>query len=398
MSKTKLIRYYILAFCGLVAIFTLFSDVDLLGAFGLQRVPRQTEQSNQAPGESPRSGPQSNGYNEATTTDNEQNQGAVSSRIRMPALTAGDPAKEQENRRKAMQERFDSAEKLSRYPDTSSPITDGGDTLKSDLTPYQSYIPIKDDKKTVGFVKVKMTKTVYLMGEAPTVNAELVDLSGAKISGRLEAALIDEKRQTLARIVLEDNGKNGDAIPGDGIFSGNFSESKSSEFPPGSYSVIVNASEFFGTKVANVSTGFMYSDPKVRVIGGKSDSIQAGSLHIDVQLSVQTKGRFYIEGTLYDQKGTAVGIAHNAEILTPGLNLIGLSFYGLIINELKSDGPYMLKHVNVSLSDQMPLMKTGLIQLNYLTLPYSYRSFTSAPAWNELYLKQMEEVRSELTE
>lgn len=284
--------------------------------------------------------------------------------------------------------------KLARYPLSSSPIDTTQDPIAMKLT--------VNPRTALSSGREEPSLTVYssaISFEAPepiVLNAYLSRGESRIKAKRIRGFIIDENGKEIAVLKYRDNGKAGDALAGDGIYTASFAPPQGQERSyKGIYSVRVQAFTLDGEeRVAD--TSFQYSAPDSQLTGHYEDQIVEGSLQIRAQVNVTARGRFHLEGTLYTMDGRPIAWAQNALVLDPGLHYIPLTFYGLAMREKGLDGPYVLKCLSLSTTTEMPNSKNRLAENVHTTGEYRAVDFTDQPFNEPSLVEEYEKLERSL--
>jgi hypothetical protein len=180
-------------------------------------------------------------------------------------------------------------------------------------------------------------------------------------------------------VVLVDDGTGGDALAGDGVYSGVFTATTLT----GDYDIVVSAEatapaftreqrlDFAVAPSANTFSG-SFADRGVDADGdGRFDQ-----LVVDVGVDVDVEAAYRVFGTLTNGAGTAIEQVQVEQQLAPGLQTVALAFDGAGLFALGHDGPYLLDDLVVE--DVATL--TGLaVGPAYTTAAYAHTDFQRPP-------------------
>jgi len=204
---------------------------------------------------------------------------------------------------------------------------------------------------------------------------------GQPIAARtIRATLTLEDLQPLGEVAFHDDGAAGDAVAGDGTYTGVVSGDALGTGLGTSYLVQVEATFAGSEEERRAATSFLYSAPHARLTGSYRDATVDGSLVVGVEVEVAQAGRFHVEATLYGADGgEKIAWAQAAQWLEPGTQWLDLSYYGLILRERGIDGPYVLRYVALSTTTEMPNAKNRVVENAYRTAAYAATSFTDRP-------------------
>jgi hypothetical protein len=208
-----------------------------------------------------------------------------------------------------------------------------------------------------------------------TITADGLPVTGAAV----RAEVFHPDGDTTTEVVLVDDGTGGDAVAGDGVYSGVFAATTLI----GDYDVVVSvegpASTFTREQqldfavVSSASTfSGSFSDRGVDTDGdGRFDQ-----LVIDVGLEVDVEAAYRVFGTLSDGAGTAIQQLRVEQQLAPGPQTVSLAFDGAALFALGHDGPFLLE--DLVLEDVAT--ETGLaVGPTYTTAAYAHTDFQRPP-------------------
>ena len=184
---------------------------------------------------------------------------------------------------------------------------------------------------------------------------------------------------TTTEVVLVDDGTGGDAVAGDGVYSGIFAATTLT----GDYDVVVSAEGTapaftreqqldFAVVASATSFSGSFSDRGVDADGdGRFDQ-----LVIEVGVEVDVEAAYRVFGTLSDGAGTAIQQLRVEQQLQPGPQTVALAFDGALLFDLGQDGPYLLE--DLVLEDVAS--ETGLaVAPVYTTAAYAHTDFQRPP-------------------
>lgn len=266
---------------------------------------------------------------------------------------------------------------LARYPRSSFPIEGTQDPiLKKLVVSPRTVLGPGGDEPTL---TVHPSEISFEAPENVVLNAYL-SMKGKRLKAKsITGFIVNEHGEKTAVLEYHDDGKGGDVLSGDGIYTATFAPPRGQEREyKGIHSVRVQAITVEGEERV-ASTSFQYSAPDSHLTGKYEDQIVDGSLQILAQTEVTAKGRFHIEGTIYSKDGRPIAWAQNTLSLDVGIHHLPLTFYGLIIREKALDGPYVLKYLSLSTTTEMPNCKNRLAQNVYTTAKYNAADFTDQP-------------------
>src|SRR5262249_57160478 len=215
--------------------------------------------------------------------------------------------------------------------------------------------------------------------EPAVVYAELT-MRGRPLAGRqIRGTLTTESLEPLADVLFHDDGLDGDAVADDSRYTAVFPADGLGRGLSTSYLVQVRAL-LDGDDDRRAAASFLYASPHAQLTGNYRDAVVDGSLVVGVEIEVSEPGRFHVEATLYGPDGVEkIAWAQAAQWLDPGTHWLDLSYYGLILRERGIDGPYVLRYVALSTTDEMPNAKNRVVENAYRTAAYPASSFSDRP-------------------
>jgi hypothetical protein len=261
-----------------------------------------------------------------------------------------------------------------RYPRSSQPLRDGDkDPILRDYEVSHSAFPGPngEDPALTAF-----PDQVNFEHPEPITLYAYLTTAGARVAARsIEAEVIDDASQRLARLSFADDGVDPDRHAGDLVYSARVPAAVGEQLAGGPYIVRVRALSADGQE-RMAATGFLYSRPDAQLTGRYADATVDGNLEVRAEVEVSRDGRFYLQATLYTQSDAPLAWAQNALSLPPGVHWIPLSFFGLILREHGEDGPYVLRFAALSTTTSMPNAKNRLVENAYVTGPYRAAEFS----------------------
>ncbi|GIW42616.1 MAG: hypothetical protein KatS3mg076_3193 [Candidatus Binatia bacterium] len=280
------------------------------------------------------------------------------------------------------------------YPPWSHPLEEGEDPILRDreVSPVVAGGPEGEEPLLVAFPE----KTSFEAPEPVLLYAYLTVEGGRVPAQEIRGTLLTETMQPLGEFRYRDDGKAGDAIAGDLLYTARVRLPE--EFWPElaeSFLVRVEAVTEEGLE-RSVASGFLYSVPAAVLTGRFRDSLEDGNLVVDSEVRVHTAGRFHLEATLYSEDGRhPIAWAQTAAELAPGNHWMRLVFFGRAIRTRGIDGPYLLRFVALSTTTTMPNAKNRLVEDAHRTKAYSADDFREEPYGDPDLLEAAERAEKE---
>jgi hypothetical protein len=248
---------------------------------------------------------------------------------------------------------------------------EGGDEMMYEL---------KSDRfSIVGDQAAIVTLSAYRGEPTPGAARLPVDVRRAVLRTR---ATEDAAARDLGALVLEDEGRDGDAVAGDSVHSSRVAPGGMGAVA-GEYTVVVDfAVDDTVVTGAHLPVRFTpEGDVPARFTGKITERLDRGSLVLSVELDVGRKGSYDIRGNLYDSGGEPIGHASSRGHLDLGLRRLDLRFFGLMFHEKGRKGPYVFRQLRGTMLEgnlQVPMHLE-----NYETKAYRIEDFTSA-TWENM--------------
>lgn len=282
-----------------------------------------------------------------------------------------------------------------RYPPWAHVLEDGEDPILRDrqVTPVRMAGPYGEQP----VITVFPDRTGFESPEPVLVYAYLED-DGQRIpAAEMRGEVVAENGKKLAELHFRDDGKEGDAVAGDGMYTAVLEPEPDMLEPlSASYLVRVVATTEEGVE-RRVATSFLYSNPDAQLTGRFRDRLVDGELVISAEVEVKNSGRFHLEGTLYTaEDGRSVAWSQNSAELEPGRHWIDLRYPGLAFHEKGAPGPYELRFAALSTTTAMPNAKNRLYEHAHVTGPYRLDDFSSEPYNDPDLLAAAEQLENEL--
>ncbi|WNZ56960.1 hypothetical protein QT397_06325 [Microbulbifer sp. MKSA007] len=210
----------------------------------------------------------------------------------------------------------------------------------------------------------------YLRGDTIRVFAYQADSDGDRVSADLTALLVYEDQQVVGTLAFSDS--DGDLVYEVLMEAGSFN---SQVLEAGIFKVIVDT-DIDGLRDA---AAFTLSEDTGSYTGSLRDSVTAdGNLLIEAEVDISREGRYYFQGSLYNDEQSPIGTTQNALELTAGRHWIPLEFYGLLIRDAGQDGPYLVKQLSIA-RVTVPMARDSAFEPGYYTERYSLDQFTDTP-------------------
>lgn len=288
--------------------------------------------------------------------------------------------------------------KRAAYPPESKPVMQEQDPLLSDreVSPISAGGPDGEDPVLTVFPD----QISFEAEETPKIYAHLT-VAGEKVAAReITGTVFTQEMVPVGELGFHDDGQEGDAIPGDYVYTATWNPPKDERALAASYFVRVIAFSFEGIE-RRAGTSFQVSRPHARLTGRFRDRLDEGSLLIEAEVEVAQAGRFHLAATIYSMANRPLGLAQTSAELDPGIHWLPLRFYGRIFHGVETgsgpvDGPYILRFASLMTTTSMPNALSRLAEPQFVTQPYRASQFTSTPFNDPFYLEAIERETEEL--
>ena len=218
----------------------------------------------------------------------------------------------------------------------------------------------------------------YVVGEPITITATVTADGVPVTDATVTAKVTDPDGTVTADLVLVDDGTGGDAVAGDGVYTG-----AAAAAPSGFASIVVSAERAAPAFSRQQQLEVLVTPNPTRFSGTVSDhgvdvdgDGRFDQLVVEVELDVAVAAAYRLFGTLTDGAGTAIEQLRVEQQLQVGLQTVSLAFDGGRLFALGHDGPYRLD--DLVLEDAATL--TGLdVAAAYTTAAYAHTDFQRPP-------------------
>lgn len=212
---------------------------------------------------------------------------------------------------------------------------------------------------------ISADKKFYFHDEIVTINATIYDNEGKIVNAQLNGQLLNDQREIIKALEfsLLSNGNMQSQL--------DLSEFPHTSLPAGIYKIIINNAQY---QITDALT-FTLTQPDIELTGEYKEHIDdQGHLIFDVQVLASSNSQYYLQASLYSETEVPIGASQTSLSLTPGLHWVSLRYSGLMIQDAKESGPYVLKNVSIA-KVTIPMMRAPLIQPNFTTESYALDEF-----------------------
>jgi hypothetical protein len=225
---------------------------------------------------------------------------------------------------------------------------------------------ISDDK--TNSLTIWSDKKYYIRGDIVTVSAYVSDEKGMRILSNISAQLIFDETKNIQVMDFQD-------LDHDAVYELSFKADEINEqaLLAGIYKVLVvsDASDLLDAVV------FVLADPEATFTGNYRDALTPeGDLLVEAEVVVTSADRFYFQASLYTELGDPIGGNQMTLNLNKGKAWVPFKFYGLMMRDANTDGPYLLKNIALA-RVTMPMQRAPLIHPGYFTEHYAMSKFSN---------------------
>ncbi len=241
-----------------------------------------------------------------------------------------------------------------RYPVNSRPMADNPDQVYPNQPVTETHTMRKEGGGTDEKVTIATSQTRVFMaaGEAVQFTLRAQDAEGHAmpifVTRALAHGLTFKGTRDVAQVPLSfaDGGVNGDAVAGDGTYSGTLAPAQSG-LASFNGTIRTEVKYNVGDRAGVVFFDVIYS-PEVPAVwnGPIRDGIENGALVYYLKADIRTAGRYIVTGRVDDAKGKPFALATFNDVLNPGPNDIKLTVFGKLLRDQEPALPLTLRDVD----------------------------------------------------
>lgn len=278
----------------------------------------------------------------------------------------------------------------SKYPNTSRPISEHPDQVYPNRPVEDQHAMRKDGGGTDPAVQIQTTQSRVFMvaGESVVFTIKAMNKDGNILPMYVNRTIasgitFQGGRQTpQLSLSISDEGRNGDVVAGDGIFSG----------------VLAPAQSGFASFAGTIRTELKYTvDGRAGVVlfdviyspetpatwtGAIRETTEEGALNFYLKTNVQTPGRYVVSGRVDDAKGKPVALVTFNDMVAQGNSEIRLTVVGKLLRDLAPVFPLSLRDVVAYLlkenTDPDRALMPRLEGVAHVTKNYPLKNFSDA--------------------
>lgn len=277
-----------------------------------------------------------------------------------------------------------------KYPNTSRPISEHPDQVYPNRPVEEQHAMRKDGGGTDAAVQIQTSQSRVFMvaGETVLFTIKALNKEGKILPMYVTRALasgitFQGSRQTpQLALAVTDEGQNGDAIAGDGVFSGALAPAQSG-FASFAGTIRTELKYTVDGRAGVVLFDVIYS-PETPAIwtGSIRETLEAGSLHFYLKTNVRIPGRYVVSGRVDDARGKPVALVSYNDMLAQGSGEIRLTLVGKLLRDQEPVFPLSLRDVDAYLlkedTDPDRALMPRLEGVAHVTRNYPLKNFSDA--------------------
>ncbi|AEI62269.1 hypothetical protein LILAB_01690 [Corallococcus macrosporus] len=334
--------------------------------------------------------------------------------VAAPAPAHGPEEAERDARRELWERRLARAKetlaaymKATRYPPESRPASEHPDQME--LAEPERTHPLNMDGSDIQ-LRLKQDRVFVVGDEVVHFFVGCEDARRVPRPCQVVSALAHEAEHMpgaggvpAVPLVFTDDGASGDALAGDGTFTGRFQPSKQG-FPIYSGTLRVDVQVRSGSAEGAASFDIMYTpSPPALFTGGVREVLSPeGSLQLYLGIQVQKAGRYVVAGRVDDESGMPFAHVSFNEELKRGEQEVKLTIAGNLVLDEVPTFPLKLRDVEGFLlkerGDPDRELMTSLRGYVHTTKDYPFESFSPAEWQGEERQRYLDEMNREIIE
>lgn len=280
--------------------------------------------------------------------------------------------------------------KATQYPNTSRPISEQPDQVYPNRPVEEQHAMRKEGGGTDPAVQIQTTQSRVFMVTGETVLFTIKALSKGGNSlpmyvNRTIASGITfqgNRQSPQLALAITDEGRNGDLIAGDGIFSGMLAPAQSG-FASFAGTIRTELKYTVDGRAGVVLFDVIYSpETPATWTGAIRESTEGGSLNFYLKTNVQTPGRYVVSGRVDDAKGKPVALVTFNDMVAQGNSEIRLTVVGKLLRDQAPVFPLSLRDVDAYLlkenTDPDRALMPRLEGVAHVTKNYPLKNFSDA--------------------
>ena len=244
-----------------------------------------------------------------------------------------------------------------KYPTASRPIAEHPDQVYPNRPVLDQHAMRKENGGTDPSVQILTSQSrVFLAaGEAVMFSVKAIDADGKTlplfITRAVARGLTFQGSREVSQIALPfaDDGQNGDAAAGDGIFSDLFVPGQTG-FATFDGTIRTEVRYSVGDRAGIVLFDVIYSPQNPATWAGPiREAVEGGSLNFYLKANVRVAGRYVVSGRIDDAKGKPFALAAFNDLLPQGATEVRLTVFGKLLRDQAPALPLTLRDVDAYL-------------------------------------------------
>jgi hypothetical protein len=277
-----------------------------------------------------------------------------------------------------------------KYPSASRPIAEHPDQVYPNRAVEDRHAMRKENGGTDPSVQILTTQSrVFLAaGEAVAFSLKAVDSEGKTLPVFITRAIArgvtfqGSREVSPVALPFADDGKNGDAVAGDGMVSNVFAPDQTG-FAHFDGTIRTEVKYSVGDRAGVVLFDVIYSpDNPATWSGSIREAVEGGSLHFYMKANVRIAGRYIVTGRVDDAQGKPFALVTFNDLLPQGSNEVRLTVFGKLMHDQKPALPLTLRDVDGYLlkenSDPDRALMPRLEGTAHVTKTYPMKNFSDA--------------------
>lgn len=295
------------------------------------------------------------------------------------------------------------------YPNSSRPISEHPDQVYPNHPVEEQHAMRKEGGGTDPAVLIQTTQSRVFMaaGEAVLFTIKALNKEGnilpMYVNRTLASGITFQGNRTTSQLAISvsDEGRNGDLVAGDGIFSG----------------VLAPAQSGFASFAGTIRTELKYTvDGHAGVVlfdviyspetpatwtGAIRETLEGGSLNFYLKTNVHIPGRYVVSGRVDDAKGKPVALVTFNDLVAQGNSEIRLTVVGKLLRDQAAVFPLSLRDVDAYLlkedTDPDRALMPRLEGVAHVTKNYALKNFSDAEWQSEERSRYLTEYSKDVT-
>lgn len=280
-----------------------------------------------------------------------------------------------------------------KYPNSSRPISEHPDQVYPNRAIEEQHALRKEGGGVDAAIQIQTTQSrVYMAaGEAVVFSIKAIDKDGkilplmvTRTLARGISAPGNREAPQLA-LAITDDGNAGDAVAGDGIYSGALAPAQSG-FAGFDGTIRSELRYNVAGQAGIVLFDVIYSpETPATWAGPVREALEGGALNFYLKANVRIPGRYIVTGRVDDAKGKPLVLLTFNDLLGQGSNEIRLTLVGKLLHDLTPVFPLSLRDVDAYLlkenTDPDRALMPRLEGAVHLTKNYPLKNFSDSE-WN----------------